>query len=103
MIKIEILFDEGDPGDKLFIIIEGKVQIYRQSYSNNDKDPVILSILKMGIILERWLSSNLINIAPPMLKHWNKVISIRYKKADFDQFLERYPKVCFNFTKCCIE
>lgn len=30
----EIIFEEGDPGDALYIVINGSVRIFKQSYSN---------------------------------------------------------------------
>ena len=100
--KDAILFDEGDPGDKLYLIIEGKVQIYRQSYSNYDRDPVILAILKNGDYFGEMaiLQPDQYRSAYAKILEQSSIYTLL--KSDFDQFLERYPKVSLSLLNVAL-
>lgn len=80
----DVLFNEGDEGEEAYIILDGEIEVYRQS----GKDEVVLATLKRGDILgEMSLVDNQPRMASARVVGDTKLTVIT--RADLDQRLSK--------------
>ncbi|MBN2442228.1 MAG: Crp/Fnr family transcriptional regulator [Spirochaetales bacterium] len=84
-----VIFQEGDQGDKLYIIIEGEVEIRKSTYSSSAKTLISLNagdiFGEMAIIEKKARSASAIAIKPTKLLIMNDALFERMieKNSDF--------------------
>lgn len=84
----EYIFYQGDPGIGLYVIIEGEVQIIRES---NNGEKITLALFQQGDFFgELALVDNDKRSASAIAKGDTK-LSVIFK-PDLDEFIEKYPK-----------
>ena len=95
VLEDQILFSEGDPGDKAYVIMEGEVDILKESGDQT----VLLATRKSGeVIGEMSLldgkprSANVVTLEDTSLR----VIH----RQEFENLLESHPKIALKLLRC---
>lgn len=91
----EVLCHAGDPGDKMFILISGRVKVV--VYSEDGEENIIAYLGRgdyfgeMALLTGEARSASVITTEPSEMH----ILS----KADFDEVIERYPSITLSMSK----
>ncbi len=93
--KDEILFMEGDPADKFYIVMHGEVEVWK-SYGTEDADMLALHG-KGHLFGEMALIDNLPRSAT--VKARNNVVLLQIKENDFQRMIREKTAVAFSIIR----
>jgi CRP/FNR family transcriptional regulator len=89
-----VLFYEGDAGDKLFIVVEGKVQILREQ---DGIEHHIVTFAKNDFLGELALFDAETRTATARCEGHSSFLVI--ERNDMEQLAHEYPAIAFGFIK----
>ncbi|SDO67644.1 CRP/FNR family transcriptional regulator, anaerobic regulatory protein [Paenibacillus sp. yr247] len=97
--KGEILFDEGDQGEELFLIESGVVKIYRL----DEAKEVTLALFSEGDFFGEMalISAGLTRSATAEALEASTLYAL--SRSDFSQFMEKSPKLCLKLLETTME
>lgn len=93
--KDDILFKEGDKADSVYLLVDGKVDIWKD-YTSDTKD-LLASQYKGHIVGEMAVIDELTRSATVIAGQ--DMITYRIERDDFINLLQRLPELSFEFMK----
>lgn len=92
----EIIFEQGDIGDKMYIIISGEIEIFLEE----DNEKITLANLDKGVTGEFSTLTDRTRNASGRAASDLKVLTI--EKEEFRQLIREYPELAFEIFKVLI-
>jgi len=95
-----VVFNEGDRGDRLFFVIEGELEVLKESVSSRKPgvDRVVISKLTRGSSFgEMAIIDNFARSAT--VKTLTRTTLVTLAEDGFEQILEHYPKIGIKIFK----
>lgn len=93
--KDKPLFNEGDKGDYVCFVVDGRLDVYKKTFDGND---FIVNTLSRG---QSFGEMSIIENTPrsATVKASANTIYVTLARKDFELILDEYPKICNKILK----